>query len=180
MKDNKLEQHHDGFNKSAVQRVLAPVRIRRAGQAVLAAVCIAMLVQPLSTAHAGFFDRVQDIYRLPDQVESIEKQYEATKQQLQEQVKKFDEQKDKLAETIAHAKEMEERLLAQNKQLMEQNEALQKSIQAAEQDQLDKEARNRKLVMMGITAVLLVTGYFVSGRLIRLAVWKRQKRSLRK
>ncbi|WP_240414035.1 DUF3450 domain-containing protein [Paenibacillus periandrae] len=153
---------------------------RNVGRVLLAAAVIMMLVQPLSTVHAGFFDRVKDIYKLPEQVEIIEKEYESTKQQLQEQVKKFDEQKDKLTETIARSKEMEERLLAQNKQLLEQNEALQRAIQSAEQDKLDKEARNRKLFWMGATAVALIAGYFVSGRLIRVAVWKRQKRSLRK
>jgi septal ring factor EnvC (AmiA/AmiB activator) len=164
-------------HKKELESKLIPMRARRA---VLAAVFIAMLIQPFSTAHAGFFDRVKDIYRLPEQVEIIEKEYEATKQQLQEQVKKFDEQKDKLAETIARSKETEERLLAQNKQLMAQNEALLNSIQAAEQAKLEQQARTRKLVMVGITAVLLVAGYFISGRLIRVAVWKRQKRSLRK
>ncbi|NHN28869.1 hypothetical protein [Paenibacillus agricola] len=157
-----------------------PTLIKRLGQGLLAAAFAGMLLQPFSTVHAGFFDRVQDIYRLPEQMETVEKQYEATKQQLQEQVKKFDEQKDQLAETIARSKATEERLLAQNKQLMAQNEALQHSIQAAEQAKLEQQARTRKYIMFGITAVLLVAGYFVAGRLIRVAVWKRQKRSLRK
>lgn len=163
-----------------LENKLISVSIRRAGQAMLAVVFVAMLIQPLSTAHAGFFDRVKDIYRLPEQVEIIEKEYEATKQLLQEQVKNFDEQKDKLAETIARSNETEERLLAQNKQLMAQNEALQNSIKAAEEAKLEQKSRTRKLIMVGITAVLLVAGYFISGRLIRVAVWKRQKRSLRK
>ncbi|SFK94222.1 hypothetical protein SAMN03159341_102290 [Paenibacillus sp. 1_12] len=147
---------------------------------LLVGVFIVMLVQPVSTVQAGFFDRVKEIYKLPEQVEIIEKEYDAAKQQLQEQVKKFDEQKEQLTETIARSKETEERLLAQNKRLMEQNEALQIAIHAAEQDKLDKEARNRKLIWMGVTAIVLVAGYFVSGRLIRVAVWRRQKRSLRK
>ncbi len=61
---------------------------RNVGRVLLAAAVIMMLVQPLSAVHAGFFDRVKDIYKLPEQVEIIEKEYESTKQQLQEQVKK--------------------------------------------------------------------------------------------
>jgi septal ring factor EnvC (AmiA/AmiB activator) len=159
---------------------LIPAYANRVGQGLLALVFVAMLMQPFSAVHAGFFDRVKEIYRLPEQVEIIEKEYEATKQQLQEQVKKFDEQKSQLAETIARSIETEERLLAQNRQLMAQNEALQQSIMAAEQAKLEQQARTRKLVMTGITVVLLVAGYFISGRLIRVVVWKRQKRSLRK
>jgi septal ring factor EnvC (AmiA/AmiB activator) len=145
----------------------------RIGQAGLVVVVCAAVLYPFSTAEAGILDRVKDIYQLPEQMDQMEKQYEATKQQLQEQT-------DKLAETVRQSKEAEERLMAQNKLLLEQNAALQRSLQETERDALEKEARNRKLIIMGITAVLLVAGYFVTGRFVRVAVWRRQKGNLRK
>jgi septal ring factor EnvC (AmiA/AmiB activator) len=146
---------------------------KRIGQAVLVIAVLAATLHPFSTAEAGILDRAKDIYRLPEQVNSMEKEYEAVKLQLQEQ-------QDKLAETVRQSKETEERLIAQNKQLLEQNEALQKSLQAAEKSTQERQAQTRRLTIMGITVVILVVGYFLSGRLIRVAVWRRQKGSLHK
>lgn len=56
---------------------------------------------PTTVAQASWLDRVKDIYQLPENVEQIQKDYEATKQQLEEQ-------KDKLSETIRHSQETEE------------------------------------------------------------------------
>jgi CHASE3 domain sensor protein len=156
------------------QGELTGKRTRRAryGQALLAIGIAAALLQPYSTAEAGLLDRVKDIYQLPEQLEGIQKEFDSTKQQLEEQ-------KDKLAETMRQSKEAQDRLIAQNKQLLEQNEALQSRIQAMEQTALDKNARTRKITTIAVTAVILVIGYFVLGRVLRITVWRRQKRKLR-
>lgn len=65
---------------------------------------------PASAVQASWLDRVKDIYQLPENVEQIQKDYEATKQQLEDQ-------KDKLSEAIRHSQETEERLLGQNETL---------------------------------------------------------------
>ncbi|MDF2959263.1 MAG: hypothetical protein K0S39_998 [Paenibacillus sp.] len=147
-------------------------RRRRYGQALIAVTVTAALLQPFSTAEAGLVDRVKDIYRLPEQVESMQKEYDAAKQQLEEQ-------KEKLSETVRQSKETEERLIAQNKQLQQQNEALQKRLQAMEQAAADKNAFARKITMITVTAVILILGYFVLGRLLRVAVWRRRKKAVK-
>lgn len=128
---------------------------------------------PASAVQASWLDRVKDIYQLPENVEQIQKDYEATKQQLEDQ-------KDKLSEAIRHSQETEERLLGQNETLKRENEHLQERLKAMEQVALDKEKRNRKLTYMAVTAVLLVLFYFVLGRVFRFIVWRRQKRGMRK
>ncbi|MDQ0902167.1 MULTISPECIES: hypothetical protein [unclassified Paenibacillus] len=127
---------------------------------------------PASAVQASWLDRVKDIYQLPENVEQIQKDYEATKQQLEDQ-------KDKLSEAIRHSQETEERLLGQNETLKRENEQLQERLKAMEQVALDKEKRNRKLTYMAVTAVLLVLFYFVLGRVFRFMVWRRQKRGMR-
>ncbi|MCR8633795.1 MULTISPECIES: DUF3450 domain-containing protein [Paenibacillus] len=154
--------------------VHCPKRSRktRYGQALMVVGIAAALLQPYSTVEAGLLDRVKDIYQLPEQVESIQKEFDATKQQLQEQ-------KDKLTETVRQSMQTEERLIAQNKQLQEQNEALQRRIQSMEQTAQDKNAFTRKITTIAITAVILVLGYFVLGRVLRITVWRRQNSKMK-
>lgn len=96
---------------------------------------------PASAVQASWLDRVKDIYQLPENVQQIQKDYETTKQQLEDQ-------KDKLSEAIRHSQETEERLLGQNETLKRENEQLQERLKAMEQIALDKEKRNRKLTYM--------------------------------
>jgi predicted nuclease with TOPRIM domain len=149
-------------------------------------VIILALLQPLSVAEAGWLDRMKEIYQLPEHVEDIQQRYDETKQQLDEQVGKLEEQKeqltaqqDKLAESIRQSQLREEQLIAQNRVLQEQNETLQERLLVMEQAEEAKDARMRKLTTMGITAISLVIGYFLLGRLFRVVVWRRQKGKLR-
>ncbi|OPH49634.1 hypothetical protein BC351_36930 [Paenibacillus ferrarius] len=127
---------------------------------------------PVSAAQASWLDRIKDIYELPENVQQIQKDYEATKQQLEDQ-------KDKLSETIQRSKDTEEKLLGQNDALKKENEQLQERLKAMEQVALDKDKRNKKILYMAVTAVLLVVLYFVLGRVFRFIVWRRQKRHMR-
>ncbi|MEC0232676.1 hypothetical protein [Paenibacillus alba] len=127
---------------------------------------------PASAAQASWLDRIKDIYELPENVQQIQKDYEATKQQLEDQ-------KDKLSETIQRSRETEEKLLGQNDALKKENEQLQERLKAMEQVALDKDKRNKKILYMAVTAVLLVVLYFVLGRVFRFIVWRRQKRHMR-
>ncbi|NQX71077.1 hypothetical protein HQN90_33630 [Paenibacillus alba] len=127
---------------------------------------------PASAAQASWLDRIKDIYELPENVQQIQKDYEATKQQLEDQ-------RDKLSETIQRSKETEEKLLGQNDALKKENEQLQERLKAMEQVALDKDKRNKKILYMAVTAVLLVVLYFVLGRVFRFIVWRRQKRHMR-
>lgn len=130
------------------------------------------LMYPAPATHASWLDRVKEIYQLPSNVEQIQKDYEATKQQLEEQ-------KDKLSEAVKQSQEIQDRLLSQNDALKKDNEQLQERLKAMEQVALDKDKRNRKITYMVITAAALVVGYFLLGRVFRFFVWRRQKRGLR-
>ncbi|WP_028550214.1 hypothetical protein [Paenibacillus sp. UNC451MF] len=144
----------------------------RLGQALLSIGITAALVHPFTTVEAGVLDRVKDMYQLPEHVESIQKEFDATKQQLEEQ-------RNKLAESVQQSREAIDLLNAQNKQLLEQNEALQSRIQMMEQTSLDKKAQTRKITSIALTVIFLIIGYFLIGRLIRILVWRRQNSNLR-
>ncbi|OAS13190.1 hypothetical protein [Paenibacillus oryzisoli] len=151
------------------------MRIRRMavrGQAVVVLVILFSLLYPAPAAHASWLDRIKDIYQLPSNVEQIQKDYEATKQQLEEQ-------KDKLSEAVKQSQEIQDRLLSQNEALKKDNEQLQERLKAMEQVALDKDKRNRKITYMVITTAALVVGYFLLGRVFRFFVWQRRKRGMR-
>jgi septal ring factor EnvC (AmiA/AmiB activator) len=151
------------------------IRRNQLGQAFLTVCVVLSLLLPVSVAQANIIDRVKDIYQIPDDFNKLQQEYEATKQQLEEQKQKITEQKDKLAEAIQNSKETQDQLIAQNRQLQEQNASLQQRLQTMEKAANDKANRNRKITYIISTAILLIVLYFVSGRLFRLAVWRRQK-----
>jgi septal ring factor EnvC (AmiA/AmiB activator) len=151
------------------------IRRNQIGQVFLTVCVLISLLLPVSVAQANIIDRVKDIYQLPDNFNKMQQEYDATKQQLEEQKQKLTEQKDKLAEAMQSSKETQDQLLAQNRQLQEQNASLQQRLQAMENAANDKANRNRKLTYIISTAIALIVLYFVSGRLFRLAVWRRQK-----
>ncbi|NOU67644.1 hypothetical protein GC096_26800 [Paenibacillus sp. LMG 31461] len=146
--------------------------ISRFGRAIGVFIIIVGFMYPMPAAHASWLDRVKEIYQLPSNVEQIQKDYEATKQQLEEQ-------KDKLSEAVRQSQEIEDRLLSQNEALKKDNEQLQERLKAMEQVALDKDKRNRKITYMVITAAALVVGYFLLGRVFRFFVWQRRKRGMR-
>jgi septal ring factor EnvC (AmiA/AmiB activator) len=154
-------------------------RRNQTGQAILTVCVVISLLLPVSVAQANIIDRVKDIYQLPEDFNKMQQEYEATKQQLEEQKQKLTEQKDKLAEAMQSSKETQDQLIAQNRQLQEQNASLQQRLQIMEKAASDKANRNRKITYIISTAILLIVFYFVSGRLFRLAVWRRQKGKLR-
>jgi septal ring factor EnvC (AmiA/AmiB activator) len=140
-------------------------------QALLPILVVIGILLPVSVVQAGFLDRAKDIYQLPENFDKIQQEYLNTKQQLEEQKQKLMEQKDKLAEVMQSS----EQLIAQNRGLQEQNASLQQRIQAMERAASDKENRNRMMIYIISVAIALALLYFVSGRLFRFTVWRRQK-----
>lgn len=147
------------------------VKMTALGQALAILMIVIGLTLPAPVAHASWLDRIKDIYQLPSNVEQIQKDYEATKQQLEEQ-------KDKLSDAVKQSQEMQERLISQNEALQKDNQQLQERLKAMEQIAQDKDKRNRKITYMVITVAALVVGYFLLGRVFRLIVWRRKKRGL--
>jgi hypothetical protein len=112
------------------------------------------------------------MYRLPNQVQTMQQQVDSAQRQL-------DEQKDKLAESARQSKDAIDSLASENLRLQEQNAALQSRIRTMEQAALEKETRSRQITTLVVTGLLLVIGYFAIGRLLRFLMWRRSDGSLR-
>lgn len=105
-------------------------------------------------AQAGFFsdmyNGIKDITELPSEVNELKESYQQTRDKLEE------------------ANATLEAYRQQNEALLEQNRELTESVAALTMAEQNRENQSRKLRIMIITGVLLVAGYFVVLRLIRL------------
>jgi peptidoglycan hydrolase CwlO-like protein len=153
----------------------------------LAIIIIAATVSlwPLQ-AEAGIWDRMKDIYNAPEQLEEFQKALTEEYERMQTTV---DKQKAALEETREEAKaaaerfEAEqqmwlaenERIQAENKALQERNQQLTERLENLEAEQSGREALTRKLIMIGLSAIGMLFGYFILMRLFRFLIWKRQK-----
>lgn len=112
------------------------------------------------TAHAGFFDRIQDIYNTPEKISELEQQYTEAKEDLAEQQKKFLEQN--------------EQLRRQNEQLIEQNASLETELEQIKQE---RQSFISKLMNTVIIIAAVMVSYLVSIRVWRYLVWRKQRNS---
>lgn len=151
-------------------------------------IAIMLAVMPQPAVHAGFFDRIKQIYNAPQQINELEGQYLEAKAELAEQQQKLIEaqqaaeeyarqQQEQLAatqQTTAEFMQKQEELSSQNKQLIEQNASLQ-----AELAQMKEDRRSLwdKLLTTGITLAALLVAYIISLRLWRYLVWRKQRTS---
>jgi hypothetical protein len=153
------------------------------GQVCIAALIGIVLLLPISTAEANFFDTIKDIYNLPKDVENLQKQYEEakksydeTKQQVEEQKQLLEDQKNQLLAASQKALETEKRLAQQNKELQDHNDELLTRLQAMEETVSSKDKWIHRIKVTGITLVSMVVLYFVLGRLFRVVIWRRNNR----
>lgn len=105
-------------------------------------------------AQAGFFSDmyqgIKDISELPSEVNELKESYQQTQDKLEE------------------ANATLEAYRQQNEALLEQNRELTESVAALTAAQLNRENQSRKLRVMMVTGVLLIAGYFIVLRLIRV------------
>lgn len=109
-----------------------------------------------SRAHAGYFNDlykgVKELSELPDEVNELKASYQMTQ--------------DKLAE----AESTMEAYRQQNEALLEQNRELSASVAALTEAQQAREASARKTRILILTGVLLLAGYFILLRIIRVVL----------
>lgn len=107
-------------------------------------------------AHAGYFSDlykgVKELSELPDEVNELKASYQMTQ--------------DKLAE----AESTMEAYRQQNEALLEQNRELSASVAALMEAQQAREASARKTRILILTGVLLLAGYFILLRIIRVVL----------
>src|SRR5690554_4281747 len=164
---------------SAMRRTLAFIMI----------IFASLLLFYPSPTHAGIIDKIKAIYNTPEKVDDMlnqyEIQYERTKQQfedtqkaLQEQQQKYLEAEQRAAEFLKQQQELQavnEQYRSDNEKLIAQNSELAQQLALVEQQQADRKALMRKLIVMGITVVALILGYFALIRIWRYLVWRRQR-----
>lgn len=143
-----------------------------------------------TTAEAGFFDRMKDIYDIPDRVEEIQQQYEATKQVMESQIAEQREllelsrqqaeelllHQEQLQQSNEYYREQNEQYREQTKMLAEENQNLLLQMELMEQK---RKSLFQKLVITIGTLIGLFILYALSVRVWRFVVWRKQRRSRR-
>lgn len=138
---------------------------------VLAIVCFLSFILisiPQPAAHAGFFDRIKDIYNTPEKISELEQQYLEAKEALAVQQQKLEESA-KAAEEYALR---QQELLAQNEQLIAQNAELQAEMERMKHD---RQSLISKLINTVIVIAVIFVAYIVSIRVWRYLVWRKQR-----
>jgi septal ring factor EnvC (AmiA/AmiB activator) len=160
--------------------------ILRFGKLSIAILIGVVLISPIPTAEANFFDTIKDIYHLPKDVQNLQNQYEEakksydeTKQQVEDQKQQLEEQKAQLIAAAQQARKTEEQLTQQNQELQAHNSELQTRLQTMEEVVSSKDKWIQRIKVAGITLVSLVLLYFILGRLFRVFIWRRNNRSAR-
>ncbi|MFE5317889.1 hypothetical protein ACFQ88_04165 [Paenibacillus sp. NPDC056579] len=110
--------------------------------------------QAAAPVEAGFWDKVKDVYNMPDKVNELQEKYDSTMQQLSEQEQKLKE-----------AQQYSEMLVSQNSELLKQ----------LEQMKQERESNRRTWISIGAAVVLLIALYILSVRIWRFTVWRRQR-----
>ncbi|MFD2614233.1 hypothetical protein [Paenibacillus gansuensis] len=139
---------------------------RRTLQLALAAAIAsaAAMAVPATAGAESWLDRLKAIYDTPEKLDKVLQDYEAAKEQLEDQ-----------RDRIREAEERQQELARQNEALLRQNEQLMKQLQSLEQARLDQAARSRRWVAMLGTAAALLLGYILSVRVWRHFIWRSQR-----
>ncbi len=155
--------------------------------AIIMSFCL-LFIAP-SPSQAGIIDRIKAIYSTPEKVDNLleqyELQYEQTKQQfedtqkaLTEQQQKYQESEKQVAEYVRQQQELlaiNEQYRTDNEKLQNQNTELSARLAFMEQEQASRKSLIRKLIIMAITVIGLILGYFALIRIWRYFVWRSQR-----
>jgi predicted PurR-regulated permease PerM len=127
-----------------------------------------LITIPQPAAHAGFFDRIKDIYNTPEKINELEQQYIEAKQQLEEAAQAAAEFAQKQQQLL----EQNEQFRLQNEQLIAQNASMQAEMERMKQD---RQSLISKLINTVIIIVAVFISYIVSIRVWRYVVWRKQR-----
>ncbi|MCS7462306.1 hypothetical protein N0M98_19375 [Paenibacillus doosanensis] len=107
-----------------------------------------------SPVQAGIFDKVKDIYNMPDKLNELQDQYDEAAQKLSEQQQK-----------LLDMQRYSEELALKNSELTKQLE------------QMSEERASLKRNAVGAAAIVagLIAAYILSIRLWRYSAWRKQK-----
>ncbi|RAU99894.1 hypothetical protein [Paenibacillus sp. YN15] len=153
------------------------LRLPAAGIAVAA--CLLLWGAQPPSAHAGWVDRVRDVFQVPGEVDKLKEQYnemksgyDATVEQLEETRRQAQEAQ-KLTEDYRRT---QEQLLADNAALAEQNRQLAATLEELKDSEAARARQAERIKRLIWTAVLLVAGYFGISRVARYVMRARVRR----
>jgi septal ring factor EnvC (AmiA/AmiB activator) len=133
------------------------------------ALCILCMVSQTPHAKANVIDRVQDIFRLPGDVDKLQKDYERMRKEYDNTAKELEQAK----EAAKRYEQKQEQLIQENSALQRQNAELTSMVGRLEKSERDRTAYMRQIRNVAVTAIILVLVYFISARLIRVALRSR-------
>lgn len=163
--------------------------------AIILLMSLYLLLVPPAPSQAGIIDRIKAIYSTPEKVDDLleqyEEQYEQTKQQFEKMKQQFEDTQKALTEQQQKVQESEQRIAeyarqqqelqdineqyrSDNEKLQAQNSELSRRLALMEQQQDDRKSLIRKLILMAITVIGLILGYFALIRIWRYLVWRKQ------
>lgn len=127
-----------------------------------------LIAAPQPTAHAGFFDRIKDIYNTPEKISELEQQYIEAKEALADQRQQLEESARKQQELL----EQNEQFRQQNEQLIANNASMQAEMERMKQD---RQSFLSKLMNTVIILAAVIVLYIVSIRVWRYMIWRKQR-----
>lgn len=152
-------------------------KFRAAG--IAAAVSLLLWGVNPPSAHAGWVDRVRDVFQAPAEVDKLKEQYDEMKSGYDATVEQLEETRRQAEEAQRLTEEYrrtQERLLSDNEALAEQNRQLAQTLAELKDSDEARTRQAKRIKMMIWMAVLLIAGYFGIGRVARYLMRARSRR----
>ncbi len=127
-------------------------------------------------AHAGWFDRIRDIYKAPDKLEEFQESYENLIRQQQEEL---DSVRKEALESSRQLAEEQRKWLEENERLAQQNRSLEERLAQLEEQEQNKSVIIRKMLTVTAAIVGIIVAGFLAMRVIRILIWRRESRTIR-
>lgn len=144
---------------------------RRASRLACAGLAVMMLLGASpSPAYAGWFDRVRDIFEMPEQVDELKAQYQEVKEGYDSTLQQLEETRLQAEEARLRAEEyrqQQEKLQADNEGLIEENRKLAETILELQHSEEARARQAQRIKNLVWTAVLLTAGFFGISRVAR-------------
>ncbi|WP_309120056.1 hypothetical protein [Paenibacillus sp.] len=115
---------------------------------------------PFQAQAEGLWDRVKDVYHMPETMDRLEERLSETIRQSEEAAEQF--------------RETQSMLMEENEALRRTNESLEARLLAAEATIADQRAAATRWTRLLATAAALLLLYFALARLLRFFVWRRE------
>ncbi|WP_270169261.1 hypothetical protein [Paenibacillus sp. SYP-B4298] len=149
---------------------------QRQAMMILLSVALAVCIMP-APAHAGWFDRIRDIYTAPDKLEEVQESYDSLIGTMQQQQEELEAARKEALETSSRLAEEQRRWIEENEQLEKRNRELAERLSQLELQEQNRSQLLRNTLTVSATIVGVLALAFIGMRVIRILIWRRGKRS---